>query len=69
MIIEFPKTPKNKTSEQNPTTSKEYLKKCKQILTEEDYMYLCVCILDVEEYNTSSNDMKDIVDTYFSFKG
>ena len=68
MIIEFPKTPKNKTSEQNPTTSKEYLKKCKQILTEEDYMYLCVCILDKDEYTKAETYVQNIVNSYFRFK-
>lgn len=50
-----------------PTTSYQYLEKCKTVLIEEDYTDILCGIMDKTYYEKLETELKDIVDAYFSY--
>lgn len=50
-----------------PTTKEEYRVLCRQFLTQEDYEEFCVCVMDREYYNAAEKQIKDLVNSYFTF--
>lgn len=66
-VIEFP----GKKEEEGELLAKnrnEHLNLCKMVLTEEDYRDVLCAIMDQEIYDALEQDIKNIVDTYFSYK-
>lgn len=55
------------TPVRKPTNSVQYLKICKRFLTEDDYASVCIAILDQDEFEVAETQIKNIVETYFSF--
>lgn len=45
----------------------QYLEKCKTVLIEEDYEDILCGIMDKTYYEKLETELKDIVDTYFSY--
>jgi hypothetical protein len=50
-----------------PTTGVEYLFLCKEFLTTEDYEEVLLSIMDEDYYKQAEDQIKDIVNGYFSF--
>lgn len=69
-IIEFVprKTPPEKEVVTHAKNMAEYLKLCKRTLTEEDYVDVLCGIMDQEIYENLDQDLKNIVNKYFSHK-
>ena len=68
-ILKFPKVVEyiNNIPTPNPKNAEEYVKLCKRLLTEDDYYEVCTCILNVEDYDKADQEIKKIVDSYYSF--
>jgi hypothetical protein len=68
-VVKFPKTIEyiNNVPTPAPKTADEYLKLCKKLLTEEDYIEVCVAVLDNDRYEEVDQQIKKIVDSYYSF--
>lgn len=61
-VIEFPTTKITKFKD----SKESFLKVCKTYLTEEDYMLVCTCILDPDEFEKAETQIQNIVETFFS---
>lgn len=62
-VIEFPK----KEFEFYAENMSEYLRLCKIVLTEEDYVDVLCSIMDKEIYDAAEQDIKNIVDRYYAY--
>jgi hypothetical protein len=70
-VVRFPKKSKDELvvglPDDAPGSAREYLRLCKYHLTDEDYIEVCLAILDEEEYDISDKEIKRIVDAYNSY--
>lgn len=52
----------------NPETREEYLSICKRFLIKDDYIELLCAIMDTDLYSEAEDQIKRVVDSYYSFK-
>ena len=53
---------------EHPQTCYEYLLLCKRFLPAEDYKQVLVAIMDIDYYNSSEPQIRDVVDRYREFR-
>lgn len=68
-VLKFPRVVENINDipTVSPKTADEYVKLCKKLLTEEDYIEVCICIVNPDQYMQAEEAIKKIVDSYYSF--
>ena len=53
---------------EHPQTCYEYLLLCKRFLSTEDYKQVLVAIMDIDYYNSSEPQIRNVVDRYREFR-
>lgn len=53
---------------EEPKTRFDYLEICKQFLDPEDYQDILCGIMDKEHYDALEKPLRNVIDSYFSFK-